>query len=569
MINIKKFLIILLLLSNILLAIPTENNLSEPIKTNIELKKFFKKSPSILLKNISQKRFLKKFYRQNKYTTLWLQKDIFHEEKYTKLFEYIENDITLNQKGLIYKNYQTLNKQLDSNLSQIQRFRIELKLTALYYNFLQHQVYGEIEWKNFSQKLYSLKKRRINAAWVKAKPKFNIPKLMANDNIEATITEITPKNFGYSKLLLALEKLENLKENGAWEKLPSFKKLALGDSGDIVLKLRNRLKISADYQECNETNESIFITQDNNQSRDMNLSRDAVFGHCLDKAVKVFQKRHALVVDGIVGGGTQRALNTSIDEKIHKIRLNIDRIKWLPREEHERYLIVNIPEFMLHYIEKGEVKKDLRVIVGDRKHPTPIFSQKISYIVLNPYWKVPEGIVKREIIPAMVKNPNYLRQQGLQAHRTWDENSRRIDTSWLYWEDYLYGQKFPYRLMQPPGPRNALGKIKFKFPNKFSVYLHDTPTKHLFKKRVRAFSHGCVRLSQPRSLLETIATFNPKINIKKAKKTLKGKRKKFLSVDNKLRIYLVYLTAGMNDKGQIEFRNDIYNYDKYQKRRLR
>ncbi|CAA6816349.1 MAG: L,D-transpeptidase YcbB [uncultured Sulfurovum sp.] len=574
MTKISKLLIILILLTISISATSidsntSDNNTSNNDVINTQLKKTFKTSPSILLKNIAQKKLLKKLYRNNNYKTLWFQNNKLNQEKFTKLFEYIKNDITLDQKGLIYKNYHNLEKELDDNLTEIHSLRLELKLTSLYHNFLEHLIYGEIQWKHFSRKLTSLKKRRINAAWIKVKPKFNITNLIYQNDIDTTILEVTPKNFGYGQLLLALEKLQKLKENGGWEKLPSFKKLALGDSGDIVLKLRNRLKISGDYQECNETNESVLITQDDNISRDINLSRDAVFGHCLDNAVKIFQKRHGLVIDGIVGGGTQRALNTSIDEKIHKIRLNIDRIKWLPREDYERYLVVNIPQFMLHYIENDEVKKELRVIVGDKKHPTPIFSEKISYIVLNPYWKVPEGIVKREIIPAMVKNPNYLRQQGLEAHRTWDENSRLIDTSWLYWEDYLYGQKFPYRLMQPPGPKNALGKIKFKFPNKFSVYLHDTPTKHLFKRRVRAFSHGCVRLSQPRSLLETIATFNPKINIKKAKKVLKGKRKKFLSVDNKLRIYLVYLTAGMNDKGQIEFRNDIYNYDKYQKRRLR
>jgi len=275
------------------------------------------------------------------------------------------------------------------------------------------------------------------------------------------------------------------------------------------------------------------------------------------------------MVDGIVGRGTQKTLNISVDEKIRTIRLNIDRIKQLPREEQERYLVVNIPEFMLHYIEEGTTKQKLRVIVGQRGHPTPIFSEKISFIVLNPYWKIPEGILNREIIPAMIKDPNYLRKQGIEAHRTWYENSRIMDTSSLYWEDYLYGVKFPYRLMQPPGPRNALGKIKFKFPNRFSVYLHDTPTRHLFKKTVRAFSHGCVRLSQPKKLLETIATFNPDINMTKATKILKGKRKTQLGMKEKLRIYLVYLTAGMNDRGQVEFRNDIYHYDKYQKRRLR
>ena len=569
MLNIKKLLILILLFTSILYSIPADNNLSEPSKIALELKDAFKKSPSILLKNIPQKNFLKKFYRKNNHNPLWLKDNHLNEENYSKLFKYIQNDITLNRKGLIYKNYQTLSKQVDTNLTRIQLLRTEIKLSSLYYNFLLHTIYGEIQWKNFSYKLSSLKKRRINGSWVKAKPKFDIKLLMTN-NIDESMNKIIPKNFGYQGLLLALKKLETLKETGSWEELPYFKRLALGSTGNIVFKLRTRLEISGDYVECNDTINTPNILFDTNLSNDINLSREAVFGHCLEKAVKTFQKRHGLIVDGIVGQGTRRALNMSIDEKIYKIRLNIDRIKWLPREEKERYVIVNIPEFMLHYIEENKSKQKLRVIVGDKRHPTPIFSQRISYIVLNPYWKVPEGIVRREIIPAMVKNPNYLRKQGLEAHRTWDENSRLIDTRWLYWEEYLYGQKkFPYRLMQPPGPKNALGKIKFKFPNNFSVYLHDTPTRHLFKKTVRAFSHGCVRLSQPEELLRTISEFNPKIDMEKAKKTLKGKRKTFLKVNNKLRIYIVYLTAGINIAGQIEFRNDIYNYDKYQKRRLR
>ncbi len=567
---INKYLTLILLSTLLLFALPKDNNLSNTSEIKKELKEAFRKMPSKLLKNISHKKLLKRFYYKNKYTPLWHQNNKLNSKKYTQLFEQISNDITLDKKGLIYKNYQTLEKQVDANLTILQTLRIELQLTTLYYNFLLHTVYGEIEWKNFSHKLSSLKRKRINASWIKAKPSFNIQKLMKQEDINRTIIDITPKNFGYQNLLRALQKLKELKKNGAWDQLPYFKKLALGSSGDIVLKLRSRLKVSSDYKECNETNPSIVIHNENNQSIDINLTRDAVFGHCLENAVKTFQQRHGLEVDGIVGGGTRRALNMTIDEKIRKIRLNIDRIKWLPREKKERYVFVNIPEFMLHYIENEKEEKTLRVIVGDKKHPTPIFSQNISYIVLNPYWKVPEGIVRREIVPAMVKNPNYLRKQGLEAHRTWDENSERIDTSWLYWEDYLYGrEKFPYRLMQPPGPKNALGKIKFKFPNRFSVYLHDTPTRHLFKKRVRAFSHGCIRLSQPRSLLETIATFNPKINIRKAKKVLKGKRKKFLKVNNQLRIHLIYLTVTVNKKGQIEFHNDIYNYDKYQKRRTR
>jgi murein L,D-transpeptidase YcbB/YkuD len=562
----------IVLSTGVLFALSNDSNLTtekpkEPI--TLELKKAFQKSPSKLLKNMPQKKFLKNFYRHNKYAPLWLKEDGFKKEKYHKLFKQIENDITLSHKSLIYKNSQILSKRLDDNLTKMQQLRTELKLTSLYYNFLAHTIYGEIQWKNFHYKLATLKKRKINASWVRSKPKFNISKLMKSDDINLTIDEITPKHFGYARLLLALEKMENLKKSGGWGKLPTFKRLALGSTGDIVLKLRSRLKASGDYVDCNETNNSLISIKDNNLSHDVNLSRDAVFGLCLDKAVKTFQQRHGLMVDGIVGKGTQKVLNISVDDKIRTIRLNIDRVKQLPREEQKRYLVVNIPEFMLHYIEEGKTKQKLRVIVGQRGHPTPIFSEKISFIVLNPYWKIPEGIVKREVVPAMIKNPNYLRKQGIEAHRTWSENSRIMDTSSLYWEDYLYQENFPYRLMQPPGPRNALGKMKFKFPNRFSVYLHDTPTRYLFKKTVRAFSHGCVRVYQPKKLLETISTFNPNIDMKKATKILKGKRKKQLGMKEKLRIYLVYLTAGMNDKGQVEFRNDIYHYDKYQKHRLR
>jgi len=572
--NAIKYLLILLLSTTLLSAIPIDTNVTSTTLSTEEFRDAFIKTPSKLLKNIPQKKFLKSLYRKNDYHPLWVknsgfENNDFNQSKYQTLFNYIENDMTLDKKGLIYKNYTTLQKEFEQNLTNVDPLYLEVKLSSLYYNFLQHSIYGSIQWKNFQQKLKSLKRKRINAAWIKVKPKFNITKLMLNANIDETMYTITPKNFGYTELIEALKILEEQKANVTWEELPYFKKLALGSTGDLVLKLRERLQLSGDYVECNETNISSLMTlSEHNQSIDFN--REAVFGYCLDTSVRNFQTRHGLVVDGIVGKGTRKALNMSIDEKIHKVLLNIDRIKWLPREEHERYVLVNIPEFMLHYFENGENTQSLPVIVGEPKHPTPIFSENISYIVLNPYWKVPEGIVKREIVPAMVKDRRYLRKQGLEAHQTWDENSPKVDTSWLYWEEYLYGQKkFPYRIMQPPGPKNALGKIKFKFPNRFSVYLHDTPTKHLFKKNVRAFSHGCVRLSQPTKFLETISTFNTNINMKRANKTLKGKRKHFLKVNNQLRIYLIYLTVGLNEEGKVEFRNDIYNYDTYQKRRVR
>ena len=571
--TLQKSLFLLIFLTLSLFSTPTtETNTSQESPISNELKQFFKKTPSKLLKGLSQKKFLKRFYKKNNYQTLWMNEKKIDLKKSNELFELITNDLTLSKKGMIVKTALRLKKELDHNVTTFEHFRQELKLTSLYNNFLRHTLYGEIQWKQFSYRLSALKRAKISASWIRNKAPEKINTLLLQEDLNKTIEAITPKKFGYQGLLHALEVLYTLKENGGWDKLPKFKKIKLGSRGDSVLKLHKRLTQSGDYQTCEE-NSTIEVVKKpdlNTTQITLNIEKDSLFDVCLDKAVKKFQKRHGLVVDGVVDTGTQKALNITVDEKIKKVLLNIDRIKWLPRDENERYIVVNIPEFMLHYIEKGESKQALRVIVGDRRHHTPIFSEFISFIVLNPYWKVPEGIVKREIVPHMIKNPNYLHKQGLEAHTTWNENSPVVDISMLYWEDYLYeGTTFPYRLMQPPGPRNALGKIKFKFPNRFSVYLHDTPTRYLFKKTIRAFSHGCVRLSQPKKLLDTIASFNPSINLKKTKKILKGKRKTQLNLKEKLRIYLVYLTAGINSDGTLEFRNDIYRYDKYQKRTIR
>ena len=571
---IKKLLITLLLLNAVTVVLNAESAfLNNDENISYLLKKQFQKNRVSLLRHLSNKRFLRNFYYKNNYKPLWIDNSGLNQKKYQELFSEINGDLTLSSHGHLLKKTEILEKELENNLTKEETFRMEVQLTSLYYDFLKHAVYGEIQWKNFFGKLRNLRRYRINAKWVRKTPDFDLKKLLLNPNIEQTLAEIQPKNFGYQKLLEGLKKLQKMKANGGWKKLPYFKVLKLESTGEIVVQLRERLKASGDYVSCesNESNSVLETTSpENNESfEEPYIDPNAIFGVCLDKAVKHFQKRHGLVIDGVVGGGTQRALNATVDEKIERVLLNIDRIKWLPRHEHKRYLIVNLPEFMLHYIEDKKVKKQIRVIIGDKKHPTPIFSQEISYVVLNPYWKIPEGIVRREIIPAMIKNRNYLRKQGIVARRTWYEKSKRINISNIYWEQYLWkGVKFPYRLMQPPGPKNALGKIKFKFPNQFSVYLHDTPTRHLFKKDIRAFSHGCVRVAKPHSLLEIIASFNKNINMEKADKILKGKRKVQYNIENKLPIYLVYLTAGVNEENQLEFRNDIYRYDTLMKRSI-
>jgi len=532
-------------------------------KIQLNLEEEFAKSEDIL-KDIHYKKFIKRFYRQNSYNPLWFTENGLNNQKVSALFKEIKNDLTISPKDKIYQQYKTVSEYIENK--NIKNSHLELQLTELYYRFLNHIVYGSIDWKKFNWRLREIRRRGKGGYWVRYKPKYIISELLLQPNIKETIEDITPKRFGYQGLLKSLKILKDIQKNGGWKPLPHFRKLKLGDKGLNVVKLRERLEASKDLTKCQTKTEDLFEKDEFQESDEtVKFQPRAIFDKCLEDAVKEFQKRHGLYSDGIVGSSTRKALNISVEDKIKKIILNLDRIKWLPREDEKRYIVVNIPEYMLHFIENGKEKDTIKVVVGKRRHNTPIFRGEISYIVLNPYWKVPEGIVKKEIIPNMIKNPNYLRRNGLQIYRTWSEKSMRIDPNGIFWEDYYYGGlKFPYRIMQPPGRKNALGKIKFKFPNRFNVYLHDTPAKGLFKRTKRAYSHGCIRVSKPIKLFEEIASVN-NININRAKRILKGKRKVQLNIKNKIPVYIIYLTAGYNVKtGKPEFRDDIYGYDKMQ-----
>ena len=492
---------------------------------------------------------LENFYHERQNKALWLTNNWkIKGNKVMQLLEYIKGDLTLNPYGYIRKKGKILTENLKHRHTQQGLIALEVQLTSLYYEYLQHTIYGEIDWNKFQSHLDNLKSLGTDSSWVKYPLEFDIIYLLSQDNITQTLHNITPKGYGYKKLIDALKQLYVIKWRGGWHTLPPFKSLKRGNSGVMVKQLRERLKVSKDYKWCK------------------NATNGTRFDACLEKAVKKFQKRHGVSADGVVGIGTQQLLNISVDDKIKKVLLNMDRIKWLPRIKSERYVTVNLPEYMLHYFEYGQETQRLKVIIGDKLHTTPIFSDEISYVTLNPYWKVPEGIVKREIIPKVLKDPNYIRKQGLEAHTSWEENSSIVSLKNINWNDYADGKiKFPYRLMQPPGVHNALGKIKFKFPNNFSVYLHDTPTKHLFNRKKRAFSHGCIRLSKPLSLLKGIS-YDPSIDYMEMQSVLAGKEKKDVILTYRIPINLVYLTTWVNEKGELTFGDDIYGYDNYQQR---
>jgi murein L,D-transpeptidase YcbB/YkuD len=285
--------------------------------------------------------------------------------------------------------------------------------------------------------------------------------------------------------------------------------------------------------------------------------------------VQHFQARTGLQKDAVVGAGTLKELNKSVDERITTIRLNLDRIKWLNDRKAKRHVIINIPDFQLYFEEDGKLIQTMGVITGSPKHPTPIFSDTVEIIVLNPYWNVPKSIIQKELIPKLLRNPNAMAKQGIEIRAGWGKDAKKVSGGSVNWSKYRYSKNMPYRFAQVPGRKNALGKVKFLFPNKFSVYMHDTPTKHLFKRNKRAFSHGCIRLQKPRELLKTFSTFNDNIDFDKSQEILKGKKNSYMKLTEKVPVDVIYLTAWVDYDGKLQFRNDVYKYDEMQLKSFR
>ncbi len=280
------------------------------------------------------------------------------------------------------------------------------------------------------------------------------------------------------------------------------------------------------------------------------------FDDLLLQGVKTFQKRHGLPENGIIDQKTLAELNISPRDRLRQIYLNLEKHRWLP-EDFKRAVVVNVPSFELFLIEGGSVKLHSKVIVGRNYiqdfRPTPMLYSRIESITVNPKWYVPVSISTKDILPKVKKNPEYLTRKGFRVFHGEGE----IDPLQVDWSQYNE-RNFPFRLVQEPGARNALGTIKFNFPNAFAVYLHDTPERHLFRHTKRAFSSGCIRVEKARQL--AFAILGEGWNDRRIESLIKSGQTQSLRVNPPVPIYILYFTAFERD-GMLHFREDLYGYD--------
>ena len=349
------------------------------------------------------------------------------------------------------------------------------------------------------------------------------------------IRALQPPTQEYARLLKEMNRLRDVIARGGWGPQVPSTRLSPGDTGAAVLALRNRL-IGMGY-----------------------LSRTpvAVFDTAMEQAVRAFQNDHGLTVDGIVAGSTLSELNVPAEDRLKSVLVALERERWvnLPQGPGARHISVNLTDFVARILDDGKVTFETRAVVGhqDLDRRTPEFSDEMDHMVINPSWYVPRSIVVNEYLPKMRANPGAVRH--IQVVDSRGREIQRYDFSGYS------ARSFPYAMRQAPGPNNALGTVKFMFPNKYNIYLHDTPAKSLFSHEVRTYSHGCVRLNDPHDFAYALLARQEADPVGFFQSILGSGRERRVNLDQPVPVHLDYRTAYTTAKGKTQFRRDMYGRD--------
>jgi murein L,D-transpeptidase YcbB/YkuD len=346
-----------------------------------------------------------------------------------------------------------------------------------------------------------------------------------------------PASENYRKLERAL----NYLSRSEWPLPGEVPVLKQTDKNNAVLKIKKYLKATGDLR-GNRT-----------------YMASPVFDERLAKAVGSFQERHGLKADGIVGRNTLEKMNVSLDYRIKQLAANLERMKMLPGDFGERFIIVNIPAFYLEYYERGRMQTRMNVVVGDIENYTPVMQDTMSYIVFNPSWNVPVKIATKEIIPEAQTDPGYFDKNNYSVLKGSYTSKDTIDPKTVSWQDFPE-ENFPFSIVQKPGPDNALGRVKFVFPNKLDIYLHDTPSNQAFRLERRDLSHGCIRLEKPLELAGILLA--GQMDQEEIDEIIKSEETKAVKLDKKVVVHLLYQTAWIDNEGRLQLRDDIYELDK-------
>jgi murein L,D-transpeptidase YcbB/YkuD len=361
---------------------------------------------------------------------------------------------------------------------------------------------------------------------------------LGSKGVRASLEEARPARRYYAALSQALAAYRSIEQRGGWPAVPAGPALREGMRDPRVAIARRRLAITADVAGPAAPTDSLL------------------FDHALDDAVRRFQYRAFLNPDGVLGAGTARAMSVPVSQRIDQIRVDLERARWVMHDLPPRYVLVNISSAQLYFIEGDTLAWRARCQVGKVARKTPIFRAEMTHLVFNPTWTVPPGILGKDILPAARRGEPVLQRKKLKVI---DQKGRVVDPSTVRWP--AKASDFPYMLRQDPGPDNALGRVKFMFPNQHSVYIHDTPSKDLFEHTTRTFSSGCVRVEHPLELAERVLVDSKRWSRQAIQETVDKGETKTVNLARPLPVLLLYWTVNIDEKGLVRFSDDVYARD--------
>lgn len=379
----------------------------------------------------------------------------------------------------------------------------------------------------------------VGANWVGEKRKLSVGRLVwlaANaDDVEATLRRAAPRHPQYEHLRGAMARLRAEAAKGGWPTVPESAVVPASSRRPDLAPFRARLAASGHY-----------VAPASSAAIDPEAEAEA-----LREAVRRFQREHGLEDDGVPGKATIAAMNVPIEDRIRQLEVNLERMRWLPDDLGDTHVLINVPTFHLEAIEDGRPALQMRVVAGRTHTPTPIFSDTMETVVFSPYWNVPDSIQRGEVLPELEKDPSYLERQNMEVVK----NGQPVDP-WL-----LYSDDPSIRIRQRPGSGNALGHVKFLFPNEHDVYLHDTPADALFARAGRSFSHGCVRVERPFELAQWVLREQPEWTPAKIEEAMYSGSERHVALAEEIPVHIVYFTAWAGADGTVQFADDVYGHD--------
>lgn len=474
-------------------------------------------------------------YRQRAFQPVWYDGWQLRPEALT-LLEYLRN---ASEHGLCGSDYllaelegllriQAEFARHNLPLAPDNRAVLDLFLSQAFLTYATHMVEGQVD------------PALTHVDWRARRRKADLIKLLKyaidSHRLAQVLEDLIPPHEEYRQLILALEKYREISARGGWPNIPAGPSIGVGGRDERLPLLRELLQRTGDMEENH------LATLDYDQQT--------------EAAVRLFQRRHGLVDDGVVGLKTLEALNVSVEDRIRQIELNLERWRWMPKSFGERYVRVNVADFSLEIIENNETVLHMPVIVGTSYRKTPVFSARMSYLEFAPYWTVPPTILREDKLPQIKHNPGYLDEKHFRIIARAGEGEF-VDPGNIDWA-LVEADDFPGHLRMEPGPWNPLGRVKFMFPNRFNVYLHDTNETYLFDKNIRSFSSGCIRVKRPRELASYL--LKDELEAERIDELFEATVPKRVPIDP-LPVHIQYWTAWVGREGRVHFRQDLYFRD--------